>query len=236
MDKPHVSYSVDRLIGFVRDSLLINVSHRYGSPPRGLLYIIDLRSTLPPTSKTFISYLEHKYPVFFIISIDPYIFSIAYSVYYIDAENLVSTKIVVHITLALSAMSSIKKLLIGATLGLVGVGAFKPFPKNTLGPLAGIGNQFPLGSKHDTVATHPKADAPGFKCDLAKPLDPSADGLYSSHDWFSNKRAIKNLIRRHQPLVRIPSVCYDDLGDFDDDRWEPFYYIPRVLEDEYPLM
>ncbi|UKZ72351.1 uncharacterized protein TrAtP1_013295 [Trichoderma atroviride] len=133
-------------------------------------------------------------------------------------------------------MSSIKKLLIGATLASAGVGAFKPFPKNTLGPLAGIGNQVPLGSKHDTVATRPKADTPGFQCDLVDPLDPSADGLYSSHEVFSNKRAIRNLIRRHQPLVKIPSVCYDDLGDFNDHRWEPFYYIPRVLEDEYPLI
>jgi Gly-Xaa carboxypeptidase len=66
------------------------------------------------------------------------------------------------------------------------------FQKNTLGPLAGIGNQFPLGSKHDTVATHTKADPPGFKCDLANPLDPFADRLYSSHELLSEKRAIKS--------------------------------------------
>lgn len=132
-------------------------------------------------------------------------------------------------------MLSMKKLLIGATLG--SAGAIKAFPKNTLGSLAGIDNQFPLGSHHHTIAGHPKADPPEFKCNLANPLDPSADGLYSSHEVFSNKRAVNALIRRHQPLVRIPSVCYDDLGDFDDDeRWEPFYDIPRVLKNEYPLM
>ncbi|KAL7917510.1 hypothetical protein ACQKWADRAFT_36844 [Trichoderma austrokoningii] len=132
-------------------------------------------------------------------------------------------------------MSPIKTFLIGATLA--SAGAFKHLPKNTLGPLAEIGNQFPLGSHHHTVAGHPKDDTPGFNCDLVNPLNPSADGLYSSHELFSNRRAAKNLIRRHQPLVRIPSVCYDDLGDFDhDDRWEPFYDIPKVLEHKYPLI
>lgn len=79
-------------------------------------------------------------------------------------------------------MPSTKTFLICATLG--SAGAFKLFPKNPLGSLASIVNQSPLGFHHDTVAAHPKADPPGFKCDLVNPLDPSADELYSSHELF----------------------------------------------------
>jgi Gly-Xaa carboxypeptidase len=135
---------------------------------------------------------------------------------------------------AMLPVKTVKKLLVVATFG--SASAFKTFPKNTLGPLAAINNQFPLKSHHDTVVAYPKADLSEFKCDLASPLDPSGDGLHSSNELFSNKRAIDNLIRRHQSLVRVPSVCYDDLGEFDDYRWEPFYAIPRILEEKYPLM
>lgn len=131
-------------------------------------------------------------------------------------------------------MPSMNRYLLSATLGLAG--AFKLFPINPLSSLATIVNQLPLGFHHNTVSAHAKADPLRFQCDLAHPLDPSADGLYSSHELFSNEKAIKTLIRRHQPLVKVESVCYDDLGDFSDDRWKPFYEIPSVLQDKYPLM
>ncbi|OTA00285.1 hypothetical protein A9Z42_0075900 [Trichoderma parareesei] len=57
------------------------------------------------------------------------------------------------------------------------------------------------------------------------------------------------LVLRHQPLVEIESICYDDLGKFgdficndnvvdtgDDERWKPFCNISKVLEDNYPLV
>lgn len=74
-----------------------------------------------------------------------------------------------------------------------------------------------------------------LECDLSRPLDPWKDGLLSSEDVFSGIEALETMVERHQPLVRIPSVCYDDLGDFDEDeRWEPFGKIGPVLEETYP--
>ncbi|KAI0551309.1 hypothetical protein F4679DRAFT_539968 [Xylaria curta] len=76
-----------------------------------------------------------------------------------------------------------------------------------------------------------------FRCDLPDYLDPSDDGLSSSEEVFSGIDAIKTLVERHQPLVRIPSICYDDLGEIGKDvRWEPFSNISTVLEDKYPLI
>ncbi|KAI1360255.1 hypothetical protein F5Y08DRAFT_348928 [Xylaria arbuscula] len=74
-----------------------------------------------------------------------------------------------------------------------------------------------------------------FRCDQSRPLNPSADGLLSSHHVFSGEDAIHDIVERHQPLVQIPSVCYDDLGDFDkDERLEPFHKIPSALKRAYP--
>lgn len=92
--------------------------------------------------------------------------------------------------------------------------------------LSRLFNQFSLGYGHNN------ADM----CDLGKPLDPSDDGLYSSHELFSTEETIKTLVERHQPLVKIESICYDDFGDFEDDRWGPFYDIPKVLENKYPTV
>ncbi|KAI0404761.1 hypothetical protein F4802DRAFT_566211 [Xylaria palmicola] len=92
-----------------------------------------------------------------------------------------------------------------------------------------------LGPDAATPNGHPKNRRPRFQCDLPRPIDPSADGMLSSHDVFSGQDALETMLGRHQPLVRIPSICYDDLGDFDEDeRWEPFERIPRVLEETYP--
>lgn len=116
------------------------------------------------------------------------------------------------------------------------ISAFKFWP----GSLNRFVDQSPIILGHNNIATSPKVDfkyPSQFRCDLAKPLDPSGDGLYSSDDLFSTEEAIETLIARHKPLVKIESVCYDDLGGFDEDiRWEPFYNISQVLEEKYPLM
>jgi Gly-Xaa carboxypeptidase len=101
-----------------------------------------------------------------------------------------------------------------------------------------------LAFKHETQYPLQADEIPGgeelghgrskFRCDLVDPIDPSDDGLLSSDDMFSGAKALEVMVKRHQSLVRIPSVCYDDLGDFDeDDRWKPFYDVPRVLEESY---
>ncbi|PKK49133.1 hypothetical protein CI102_5562 [Trichoderma harzianum] len=112
-----------------------------------------------------------------------------------------------------------KKVLLAGTF--LSASAFEFWPASSVARLA---NQLPLGFTR-------------FKCNLADPLDPSDDGLYSSHDLFSSQEALETLVERHQPLVQVDSICYDDLGDFDtDDRWKPFDEIPKVLEKHYPLI
>ncbi|KAH6891521.1 hypothetical protein B0T10DRAFT_485409 [Thelonectria olida] len=87
----------------------------------------------------------------------------------------------------------------------------------------------------DQTAKNPSHDASSFRCDLSPPIDPSKDGLVSSRQLFSGTEALEIMVKRHQPLVRIPSICYDDLGDFDEDeRWKPFHEIPAVMEEAYP--
>lgn len=122
-------------------------------------------------------------------------------------------------------MVATKKVLLAGMFGLSA--AYNISPMSSLSRLF---NKFPLGYGHNN------ADMSRFSCDLGKPLDPSDDGLYSSHDLFSTEETIKTLVERHQPLVKIESICYDDLGDFEDDRWGPFYDIPKVLENKSPTV
>lgn len=129
-------------------------------------------------------------------------------------------------------MMNTKKVLLAGTF--LSASAFQFWPASSVASLV---NQLPLGFGDRNVATFPKAEQSRFKCNLAEPLDPSDDGLYSSHDLFSSQEALETLVERHQPLVQVDSICYDDLGDFDeDDRWKPFDEIPKVLKDNYPLM
>ncbi|KAI0442958.1 hypothetical protein F4803DRAFT_517419 [Xylaria telfairii] len=98
-------------------------------------------------------------------------------------------------------------------------------------------NQYPLGSGDTLGVATPSHDISRFRCDLPRRVDPSKDGLVSSQELFSGFDALQTMVKRHQPLVRIPSICYDDLGGFDDDdRWKPFYDIPTVLKETYPFV
>lgn len=75
-----------------------------------------------------------------------------------------------------------------------------------------------------------------FKCDLPPPVAPS-DGLPSASDLFTSPEAIQKQVQRHAALVRVPSICYDDLGDFDTDkRWDVFYELHDVLKKTYPAL
>ncbi|KAI1280255.1 hypothetical protein F5Y07DRAFT_356394 [Xylaria sp. FL0933] len=96
-------------------------------------------------------------------------------------------------------------------------------------------NQYPLGVSDNAIGE--KTSGHEFKCKLPRPLDPREDGLVSSRKLFSGIDALETMVQRHQSLVRIPSVCYDDLGGFDEDeRWKPFEEIPVVLKETYPLV
>lgn len=97
------------------------------------------------------------------------------------------------------------------------------------------GYQFPFWSP--SGAKGPTHDAARFTCSQNPPIDPSRDGLLSSREIFYEDGALEAMVERHQPLVEIDSICYDDLGEFDEDpRWKPFEKIPGVLKDAYPYM
>lgn len=73
------------------------------------------------------------------------------------------------------------------------------------------------------------------ECRLPPVLDPSKDGLPSSSKLWGGKAALKKQVERHQAIVRVPSVCYDDLGKIGEDkRWKPFDDLHKVLEETYP--
>ncbi|KAJ6445082.1 vacuolar carboxypeptidase Cps1 [Purpureocillium lavendulum] len=77
----------------------------------------------------------------------------------------------------------------------------------------------------------------GFKCDLPSALDPSGDGLPSANDVYSSQKALLRQVERHSAIVKVNSVCYDDLGDFEqDDRWLPFYDLHDALRKTYPIV
>lgn len=76
-----------------------------------------------------------------------------------------------------------------------------------------------------------------FECDLPSALDPSSDGLLSAKGLFTSSEALQKQIERHSALVKVPSICYDDLGPFDTDpRWAPFYEFHDVLAKTFPLV
>jgi Gly-Xaa carboxypeptidase len=79
------------------------------------------------------------------------------------------------------------------------------------------------------------ASTSDFKCELPPVLDPQSDKLPSGKSLFSTKQALNKQVARHQAVVRVPSICYDDLGSFEEDkRWKPFYKLHDVLAESYP--
>lgn len=81
------------------------------------------------------------------------------------------------------------------------------------------------------------AAASEFKCDLPPVLDPSKDGLPSATDLFDSKKAIDKQVKRHQAIVRVPSICFDDLGSVDtDERWKSFDELHAVVKRTYPIV
>ena len=80
-------------------------------------------------------------------------------------------------------------------------------------------------------------DSDEYKCDKPPVLDPASDGLPSATDLFLGKDALLKQVERHQAIVQVPSICFDDLGDFDtDERWKPFYDLHDAFEKTYPVM
>ncbi|CAH0033766.1 unnamed protein product [Clonostachys rhizophaga] len=72
-------------------------------------------------------------------------------------------------------------------------------------------------------------------CRLPPVLEPPNDGLPSGCSVFAGAEALDTQVRRHQAVVRVPTVCYDDLGDFETDpRWIPFHRFHKVLRETYP--
>ncbi|KAI0448232.1 hypothetical protein F5B21DRAFT_524691 [Xylaria acuta] len=101
------------------------------------------------------------------------------------------------------------------------------FILNLFCSIIAVSRVFAFASTHDNQYRFGSDDTPGvatlsnnisrFKCDLSWPVDPSGDGLLSSEEVFSGTDAFEAMVNRHQPLVCISSICYDDLGDFDEE-------------------
>ncbi|KAI1342615.1 peptidase family M20/M25/M40 [Xylariaceae sp. FL0016] len=74
-----------------------------------------------------------------------------------------------------------------------------------------------------------------FECDLPSPLDPSSDGLPAAREIFAGEKAMELQVQRHQAIVKIPSISYDDNGEPGEDlRWEVFYTLHQELAYLYP--
>ncbi|CEI62564.1 hypothetical protein FVEN_g5102 [Fusarium venenatum] len=75
------------------------------------------------------------------------------------------------------------------------------------------------------------------RCDLSPLVDPSRDGMANSHQIFSWDKSIETMVDRLQSIVRLPTVCYDDIRGFDEDeRWTPFTRFADILNDSYPYI
>lgn len=89
----------------------------------------------------------------------------------------------------------------------------------------------------DQLRLSDASNSKSFECDLPSALDPSSDGLLSAKGLFTSNEALQKQIERHSALVKVPSICYDDLGPFDTDpRWAPFYDFHDVLAQTFPLV
>lgn len=102
-------------------------------------------------------------------------------------------------------------------------------------PGAWTGQQQPLGSSSSSGLK--SLAQTSFACDLPPVVDPSGDGLPSADDVFGSRAATAKQVERHQAIVRVPTVSYDDLRDpGDDERWAPFFDLHALFEDLFPLM
>lgn len=98
-------------------------------------------------------------------------------------------------------------------------------------PLHNLVDQLPLGRLAESVSTS------NFQCDLPAAIDPAGDGMPSADELFSSDEALAKQVERHQAIVRVPSVSYDDNGEpGEDERWAPFWDLHDVLESLYPRM
>ncbi|KAJ5907386.1 carboxypeptidase S [Penicillium taxi] len=92
----------------------------------------------------------------------------------------------------------------------------------------------PLLEQNPMTIGNPSVD---FKCDLPPVLDPANDGLPSALSLFSSDEALERQVKRHQAIVQVPSVSYDDLGEIgEDERWNPFYKLFPALQNSYPTI
>ena len=83
----------------------------------------------------------------------------------------------------------------------------------------------------------PGAGISPFSCDLPPVAIPPNDGFPPARKAFGTKEALLQQVKRHTALVNVPSICYDDLGDFDQDpRWASFYEFHQVLEEQFPVV
>lgn len=74
-----------------------------------------------------------------------------------------------------------------------------------------------------------------FDCKLSEPVEPGNDGFEPARKAFGHKAALDLQVTRHSALVKVPTVCYDDLGKFDEDeRWEPFNELQKVMKEIFP--
>lgn len=79
------------------------------------------------------------------------------------------------------------------------------------------------------------APSKSSQCHVPPILDPTGDGLPSADDLFASKSARDQQIKRLQAIVQVPSISYDDNGPVgEDDRWEPFFDLHKVLEKTFP--
>jgi Gly-Xaa carboxypeptidase len=90
--------------------------------------------------------------------------------------------------------------------------------------------QSPTGGSVDAVDM-------ASECRLPPAIDPSRDGLPHSYELWGDKTALSQQVKRLQAIIRVPSVCFDDLGPIgEDERWKPFDELHRVIEGLYPIM
>ncbi|KAM3429867.1 hypothetical protein MY4824_008010 [Beauveria thailandica] len=75
------------------------------------------------------------------------------------------------------------------------------------------------------------------ECRLPPAIDPYEDGLPHSSRLWGGRHALSLQVKRLQAIVRVPSVCYDDIGPIgEDERWEPFDELHRAIERLYPAI